>query len=1028
MSESLPEGLYESLVTESLQNHLATHPQLRPIFGALDDAESPDVLARHVADVVRARLADAKREDRVALVNELLVHLDSTSENVAGTGEQLLALTADRLGAAPLPRPATPLSDAALLTNAKDEPVLGSELRSELASANSVDLLCAFIRWHGLRVLEEPLAELKRRGIRIRVLTTTYVGATERRALDELVRRFGAEVKVNYETQSTRLHAKAWLLRRKTGFDTAYVGSSNLSRSALVDGLEWNVRLSAIATPALIRKFEATFDSYWLDDAFVSYDPDRDGDRLDDALRIAGGGGRTDNGAISLAGLEVTARPHQLAILEALASERARDRHRNLVVAATGTGKTIVAALDYRDLREAAKRDLNLLFVAHRKEILEQSRRAYREVLADGAFGEMYADGMRPERWRHVFASVQALGAYGVGRIDPAQFDVVVIDEFHHARATSYAALLDRLQPQELLGLTATPERGDGFDVRDLFGGRAAYELRLWDALEQDLLVPFHYFGVADDVDLSGLEWKRGSYDIEGLDRVYTGNDARTAKVLRELQDKVTDVRDMRAIGFCVSVRHAEYMAAKFNAANIPSLAVSGDSTRDERSGALSRLRSLEVNCLFAADLYNEGLDVPQVDTILMLRPTASATIFLQQLGRGLRRARGKAVLTVLDFIGNQRKEFRFDQRYRSLTGTSRRRLEREIEQGFPYLPSGSQIVLDRVAQRIVLDNVRGQLRLSAKDLAREVRSVGEATLADFLTESGLDLPDIYGRKQTWTQLRRAAHLPTPPAGPEEDVLLRRVRSVLHVDDAERAAAYRHLLAADGPVYGDLSDREKRLARMLIFAVWPPRMPLDSYDAALITLREHPAVTAEMTQLVALTEDRARHVVKSLGEGLQHLPLASHARYRREEILAGFDYATLERKPSSHMTGVAWAEETRTDLLLVTLHKTEAHFSPNTMYRDFALAADQFHWESQNSTAADVPTGRRYREHAELGSHVVLFVRDAQEDDFGTGAPYTCLGQVDYVEHTGEKPMAITWRLRRAMPADLYVRASAVAR
>jgi len=1028
VTEPLPEGLYEALVTDSLRDQLATHPDLKPEFHALDPADSPDVLARHVNEVVRTRLANAKPADRVAIVNDLLDHLNSPQATVTGDGEQLLSLRANDLGSTPLPRPATPLSDAALLTNAKDEPVLGSELRSELASANSVDLLCAFIRWHGLRVLEEPLAELKRRGIRIRVLTTTYVGATERRALDELVRRFGAEVKINYETQSTRLHAKAWLLRRKTGFDTAYVGSSNLSRSALVDGLEWNVRLSAIATPALIRKFEATFDSYWLDDAFVSYDPDCDADRLDDALRIAGGGGRTDNGAISLAGLEVTARPHQLAILEALASERARDRHRNLVVAATGTGKTIVAALDYRDLRDAAKRDLSLLFVAHRKEILEQSRRAYREVLADGAFGEMYADGMRPERWRHVFASVQALGAYGVGRIDPAQFDVVVIDEFHHARASSYAKLLDHLRPQELLGLTATPERGDGFDVRDLFGGRAAYELRLWDALEQDLLVPFHYFGVADDVDLSGLEWKRGSYDTEGLDRVYTGNDARTAKVLRELQDKVTDIRDMRAIGFCVSVRHAEYMAAKFKDAGIPSLAVSGDSTRDERSGALSRLRSRDVNCLFAADLYNEGLDIPEVDTILMLRPTASSTIFLQQLGRGLRRARGKAVLTVLDFIGNQRKEFRFDQRYRSLTGTSRRRLEREIEQGFPYLPSGSQIVLDRVAQKIVLDNVRSQLRLSAKDLAREVRSVGEATLAQFLVESGLDLPDIYGRKQTWTQLRRAANLPTAPAGPEEDVLLRRVRSVLHIDDAERAAAYRHLLAVEGPTYGDLSDREKRLARMLIFAVWPPRMPLDSYDAALIALRQHPAVAAEMTQLVALTEDRGRHVPRSLGEGLQHVPLATHARYRREEILAGFDYATLERKPSSHMTGVAWAAETRADLLFVTLHKTEAHFSPNTMYRDFALAADQFHWESQNSTAADGPTGRRYREHAELGSHVVLFVRDAQEDDFGTGAPYTCLGQVDYVEHTGEKPMAITWRLRRPMPADLYVQASAVAR
>ena len=370
----------------------------------------------------------------------------------------------------------------------------------------------------------------------MRVVTTTYMGATERRALDRLVREFGAEVKIQYDAQRTRLHAKAWLFRRDTQFDTAYVGSSNLSRAALLDGVEWNVRLSRIATPTLMAKFIATFDTYWNDASFETYDPDRDRDRLDDALAEASGQRGAGGLTISLSGLEVRAYPYQAEMLESLAVERTvHDRHRNLVVAATGTGKTVIAALDYRSLCEPGQQERpSLLFVAHRQEILNQSLRTYREVLADASFGELYVGGSRPERWKHVFASVQSLHSYGVANLPVDAYEIVVIDEFHHAEASTYRALLDHLQPRELLGLTATPERADGVDVRSFFGGRTAAELRLWDALSDGLLTPFHYFGIADGTDLSAIQWSRGGYDLGSLSNLYTGNDARAAIVLRE--------------------------------------------------------------------------------------------------------------------------------------------------------------------------------------------------------------------------------------------------------------------------------------------------------------------------------------------------------------------------------------------------------------------------------------------------------------------------------------------------------------
>jgi HKD family nuclease len=314
-------------------------------------------------------------------------------------------------------RPSTPLSDAALLTNAPGEPSLGAELKVEIETADQVDLLCAFVKWHGLRILETELARLRQRHAPFRVITTTYMGASERAAIDRLVRDFSAEVKVQYDAERTRLHAKAWLFRRVTGFDTAYVGSSNLSRAALLDGVEWNVRLSKVATGLLLNQFEIAFDTYWNDGTFEAYHPDDvdQRDRLDDALAEAAERRAHDRVTISLSGLEIRPFPYQARMLEDIAAERTmHDRHRNLVVAATGTGKTVVAALDYRRLaEESPKGRPSLLFVAHRKEILTQSLRTYQEVLADASFGELYVDGLRPDRGEHLFASVQSLASYG---------------------------------------------------------------------------------------------------------------------------------------------------------------------------------------------------------------------------------------------------------------------------------------------------------------------------------------------------------------------------------------------------------------------------------------------------------------------------------------------------------------------------------------------------------------------------------------------------------------------------------------
>jgi superfamily II DNA or RNA helicase/HKD family nuclease len=1031
MVEELHQGLYESLLTERLGRCLSAAGALDHDVRLVDPVEQPDVLARHVRDAAfRALSAQRDPQRRVELVNLLLGILDQADDAARSGPRQLLALTrppAPGVVVTSTIRPAIPLSDAALLTNAPNEPSLGSEVRAELETADRVDLLCAFVKWHGLRVLDAELKRLRERGKPLRVVTTTYMGATERRALDRLVNEFGAEVKIQYDAKRTRLHAKAWLFRRDTGFDTAYVGSSNLSRAALLDGVEWNVRLSRIATPTLMAKFVATFDTYWNDSSFESYDPIRDRDRLDDALIEASGQPRPGGTTISLSGLEVRAYPYQAEMLESLAVVRTvHDRHRNLIVAATGTGKTVIAALDYRSLCDPDKSERpSLLFVAHRQEILEQSLRTYREVMADAGFGELYVGGARPERWKHIFASVQSLHSYGVANLPPDAFRIVVIDEFHHAEAATYRALLNRLEPKELLGLTATPERADGVDVRSFFEGRTAAELRLWDALSDGLLTPFHYFGIADGTDLRSIQWSRGGYDLGILSNLYTGNDARAAIILRNLNDKVTDVGRMRALGFCVSVAHAQYMTRVFSEAGVAALSVTGGTHQNDREEALRALRDRRVNILFTADLFNEGLDLPSVDTVLFLRPTESATIFLQQLGRGLRLAPDKPVLTALDFVGQQRQEFRFDVRYRALTGATRRGLGHQVEQGFPFLPSGSQIILDRQTQQLVLANIRNQLTNRWPSLVAELRSYGDIDLAGFLQESGVELADVIRSNRSWTRLRRDSELPTRSGDLQEDALLKRVRSLGHVDDKDRATTYRALLADDAPAYAELSPAEQAFAQMLLFSLWPSG-EFTSYDAGLASLRSEAAVRDELRSVIDVTFDQARHVTVAPRDVLAGLNLRIHARYQREEILAALGHASLARVPSVFREGVLRSTQWDADAFLITLKKSDTDFSPTTMYRDYAISPTLVHWESQSTTSVDSPTGQRYINHRRLGSSILLFVRDAKTNEMGP-EPYMFLGPAHYVSHTGDRPIAITWQLEHPMPLDVFTAARVAA-
>lgn len=1025
-------GLYEDILTPRLLariEHAALSPgQLR--IDDLDHAEAADRLALHVSRLIEQGIDSLPPDKRIQAGSELLREIGSRlmsmtprvavdEELPEADARVLRSLLPVGIDGAPTPirQPEIPLLDTTLLTNAPTEPSLARAIISEIESADSIDAIIAFIRFSGIRPLLDVMRAHTAAGKPLRILTTTFTNSTEPEALEALA-DIGAQIRVSYDTGSSRLHAKSWLFGRKSGATTGYVGSSNLSRAGQVVGQEWNVRLSARRNPAAIRKLIAAFENAWENGDFVVFDAEE--------FRDAGARASGERDPVLVLPLhELRLEPFQERLLEQIESARLRGRHRNLLVAATGTGKTVMAAVDYARLRQRLDR-ARLLFVAHREEILDQALATFRFALRETSFGEKWVGGARPRAYEHVFASIQSLSAAGVENIDPQHFDVVIIDEFHHAAASSYTALLDRLRPAELLGLTATPERADGLPILGWFGERISAELRLWDAIDQQRLVPFHYYGISDGTDLSAVPWRRGfGYDTEALAGVYTANDAWARTVIAQVQAYVGNVHRMRALGFCVNVAHARFMAQQFTAAGIAAVAVTGETPDGERAEALARLRDGTVSVVFSVDLFNEGVDVPAVDTVLMLRPTESATVFLQQLGRGLRRAREKSVCTVLDFVGRHRQEFRFDVRYRALLRVSRSDLVKGIKEGFAYLPSGCSFQLDPVAQQVVLDNVRSAIPSTRPQRVAELRRLAgdgyEVSLASYLRETGLDVEDVYANNGCWSDLLDAAGVATLEPGPHEKALRRALGRMLHLDDDERLESYREFVAFDLPPEAS-TERQRRLLRMLVVSLAGQVLGDRDLAAGVDLVWAHPQVLRELSELLPLLADRVDHVHGVLPDRPE-CPLQIHARYTRDEVLAAMGQGGLAKAPEWR-EGVRWAAEEKADLFLVTLNKASGGFSPSTQYRDYAISPTLFHWESQSTTAADSPTGLRYRTHEAQGSEVFLFARMTNA---ASDRAFWFLGPARYVRHEGERPMAITWRLEVALPGDLYAEFSAAA-
>ena len=1035
-------GLYEQVINNQLSTELSEIPEARKSVVPIDKAEASKVLAQYLADVVEQGLdnvrdnggdlsAQIELTNRiVSLIQDTTKEADFASLGVDQRAEQLFALLREKdprlaagKSAKDVERPETSIAQSSLFTGSIHEPQMFTELKKEIVSADRIDMLVSFIKWSGLRLIMDELQEFTQNGGQLRIITTSYMGATDVKAIEELRKLPNTLIKVSYDTKRTRLHAKTYVFYRDTGFTTAYVGSSNLSNAAISSGLEWNVKVTKKDLPETIDKIAATFESYWNSTEFEYYSEDQR-ERLARALKAEK---YIDGHSNEIYTMDILPYSYQQEILDRLEEERAvRGYYRNLVVAATGTGKTVISALDYKRFRKQNPgKPCRLLFVAHREEILEQSLYTFRAVLKDANFGELFVGHYKPDGIDHLFMSIQTFNSRDfTQKTTPEFYDYIIVDEFHHAAAPTYQKLLNYYQPKILLGLTATPERMDGKTILPYFNNRIAAEIRLPEAIDRKLLCPFQYFGITDTVDLKDLKWTAGGYDKTALSNIYTMTgliaERRADHMISSLLKYVTDINDVKGLGFCVSIEHAEFMSRYFNTHGIPAIHLTGNSTDDERKLAKESLVSGKIRFIFVVDIYNEGVDIPEVNTVLFLRPTESLTIFLQQLGRGLRLSEDKECLTVLDFIGQANKKYNFEDKFAALLSNTTRSVTREIKDGFISVPKGCYIQLEKKAAKYILDNIRASYGNSA-GLVSRIASFTEdtgldLTLSNFLIYYHLDPRSIY-KFLTFSRLCARADVMEDFQEPMEEVMTKAFPRLCSIDSRRWISFLLRILPKlDDIDFSTLPEVEQRMLQMFYVTVWGKTASdwsSEEIQDNIYSLSDSPVLLGELMDLLRYKYSQIDFIDAPVDVGFD-CPLDLHCTYSRDQLLVALDFM----KPDTVREGVKWLPDQKLDVFFVTLNKADKDYSPTTMYNDYSINDTLFHWQSQSTTAETSPTGQRYIHHREKGTKVLLFVREFKTDRITGGAEaYTYLGTANYVKHEGSRPMNITWRLDQPIPA-----------
>ncbi|EIT85714.1 helicase [Fictibacillus macauensis ZFHKF-1] len=928
------------------------------------------------------------------------------------------------------------IAEKNLIVNSDKENLL-AELDKSLNECVSFYFSVAFVNFSGIQLLLDSLKAAEERGVKGKIITSTYLNFTDAKALERLAAFRNIELKVFITDKEMGFHTKAYIFEYDDYFKII-IGSSNITQSALKSNVEWNVQVIAKEEAQFVRKVMYEYQNLWAHattatTAFIRH--------YEDFLKSL----KRDRPAVYAIyenNEYILPNRMQREAIENLTRLRNYGAKRALVIAATGTGKTYMAAFHVKN-----DRPRRLLFVVHREEIVRKAKETFQKLLPNThyTFGLLTGTSKEVEA-DYIFATVQTLSQW-MHHFQPDHFDYIVLDEAHHATSPSYQKVLDYFTPAFMLGMTATPERCDHGNVFEVFDHNIALEVRLHDALAEDLIIPFHYFGITDvdTIDLSTIEID----NIAEITKRLKVNE-RVDFIIEKMRFYGHDGDKRKCLGFCASIEHALYMAEQFNARGLPSLCLSGGHSVKERNEAIVRLENEEdpLQFIFTVDIFNEGVDIPSVNLVLMLRPTNSPVVFIQQLGRGLRRHETKTFLTVLDFIGNHNKAFLVAMALNGNRYYDKKSLKVAIVTKFANVPGCTHIVMDRIAQERILEQIDAENFHSMKYLREAYTEFKKLNgghtpyyLVDYLKYDGAPDPlSFVSREKSYlhfvAKVEKEEQLKRYLSDVRLEGALKELSSMLPIKRIHEFVIAHYLLSHEQislqvaqqeiEKYVKHSDHDTIVHAMECLnqnyydsgqkKVKPKLFSLQSgvlrKTPLFKELVENPIYSTYIEDIIQYGMFRYEKIFKEKPYGIPHLKRYEQYQMADAALLSNY------RKTHSSFRGSGLLTNGKEYFLYIDLHKEE-HVKESLQYKDTFLDERHFQWQSVNNTTQQSERGQNIIHNEARGVHLHLFIRKYSKLD-GKTEPFIYIGKGNTIAYEGEKPITVTLELEYEVPTSLY--------
>ena len=959
-------------------------------------------------------------------------------------------------------------------------------LKQELLNCKKFYFIVSFIRYSGIQLLISTLDELEKQGIQGEIITSVYLNITDSKALQKLLSYKNIKVKI-YNNSSESFHTKAYLFEKEK-YHSVVIGSSNISQSALYSAEEWNVKLTDSSFFNIYGKSLNQFEKLWhsneaielTQDFIDEYEKYKKSVNVQNTFDYRKTKIEQEN--------EFVPNSMQKRVLQKLKETRINGNKKGLVISATGTGKTYLAAMDIKQFfeinsntenklfeindKKSKTSNIKFLFIAHREELLENAINVFLKILKidKNEFGRIYG-GLKEIDKSIIFASIQSLrNCYN--EFKPSFFDYVIVDEFHHSMSESYLKTLSYFNPKFLLGLTATPKRMDGKDILSLCDYNVVDEIGIKEALEEDLIVPFHYFGVNDyTINYDNIPYKNGKYNEKILLENLLLN-TRTDYIVEKINKFGFDGDELSAVAFCQNIEHAFFMKEEFSKKGYKSAVITANTSSNERSENLEKFKNKKIEILCVVDILNEGIDIPTINLLLFLRPTMSSTIFIQQIGRGLRKAKNKDFVTIIDFIGNHKKDYLLINYFSSEVDnkdtlfTKKEKIINEIKNQFSNIPKSCYVELDRICQNRIIEKIE-KINFSSKNILKEMyldykAEIGKSEneilkVSDFDTnielfqELSLKLGSFYNAQLQFEnseikqnkifllnseEIEFLAYLEKKLTIVEPftylivkylinndfinlEIIVDEYKNYFNIkDDFQKEYVINRIfteLVEDKILEKNSKNRLFKISKKYNKIFENKRENNDEINLKLIDLDNSQNSNYNFKNRIedllylGLSEFKKNNNLSIFHENI----LIPYKKYKRVEL-----QILLDSKVPKGSWRAGYANTDKDICLFATIDKTHI-LQENLKYDNSLFADDIIQWISQPKTAHTSSVGKMFINHKKLGYNVHIFIRKFAFMDGNKTNPFIYLGKADYYKSSGDKPMRILWKLEEKIPQEL---------